>query len=188
MNPAFPRIVPTTRAAVLIALAAPFALLIAALAPAAWIARAGAGAGAAAAGAGRCGLGGAAGRPARGRAGGLRSGRAVRSCRAGRSRPGTPRISHGFAGARSAPCARRALRTGAALRSGFGKLAGHGAADAESARRGPVETVWLRWTGPLGLGARLHRRSLARRCASGPTLPPCARPPCRPSCAMPRPA
>ncbi|MCB2060628.1 MAG: DUF58 domain-containing protein [Novosphingobium sp.] len=154
---AFPFIVPTTRAAILIALAAPVALVIAAAAPGAWIAV-----------------------PALG--GALLALVIADALAAGRLRdltltvPGDVEVGAeneclvhaSFAGgqrsrvdaaiatdARLAPAGRLTLALDG------GKAEWRGAASFVPARRGPgsVERLWLRWTGPLGLGAR----QLARR-------------------------
>ena len=167
-------IVPTSRAAVLIALAAPFALLIAALAPAAWIVA-----------------------PALGGsllvlvlldaalAGRLIDLRVIApsDCEVGDAfelavladiaggRPGVVAASLALA-PRLAPGGRceLALRFDAAPRP-FG-ASWQGTARLVPARRGEgaLDTVWLRWTGPLGLGARLHRQELGQAVRVWPNI------------------
>ena len=167
---AFPQIVPTARAAVLIALAAPFALLIAAIAPAAWIA------------APALGLGllllvlldaGLAGRLAVLRV------IAPDDCEVGdafelavladitRGRPGAVTASLAL-DPRLAPGGRCEL----ALHFDAASASWQGAAKLVPSRRGTgaLETVWLRWTGPLGLGARLHRQELASQVRVWPNI------------------
>jgi uncharacterized protein (DUF58 family) len=170
MTPAFPRIVPTARAAVLIALAAPFALVIAAIAPAAWMAA-----------------------PALGLgllllvlldavlAGRLADLRVIApdDCEVGdafelavladitRGKPGAVAASLAL-DPRLAAGGRYEL----ALRFDAVTASWQGAAKLVPSRRGtgPLETVWLRWTGPLGLGARLHRHELASQVRVWPNI------------------
>lgn len=152
-------IVPTVRAAALAALVAPVALLIAALAPGAWIAAPA--------------LGGAvivlvlADAFAAGRLAEVRFD-ADRDAEVGAERwmRVTARFTGGVRGAIDG-----ALSTDARLLPG-GKAVfplrpqAGGAAEApipfRPTRRGTagIEALWLRWTGPLGLGARQHRRPL----------------------------
>ena len=167
---AFPQIVPTARAAVLIALAAPFALLLAAFAPAAWIAA-----------------------PALGLgllllvlldavlAGRLTDLRVIApdDCEVGdafqlavladitRGRPGAVAASLAL-DPRLAPGGRCEL----GLRFEAASTSWQGAAKLVPSRRGTgaLETVWLRWTGPLGLGARLHRHELASQVRVWPNI------------------
>ncbi len=160
MNLAFPRFVPTTRAAVLIAFAAPFALLVAAIAPDAWILAPALGLAllllvlvdAALAGRltdlrviapGDCEVGDACDLAvladiARGRPGAVAASLAL-----------DPRLSPGG-------------RCELALGYDAASASWQGTAHLVPARRGEgaLERVWLRWTGPLGLGARLHTREL----------------------------
>lgn len=160
MNPGLPRIVPTARAAVLIALAAPFALLVAAVAPAAWVLA-----------------------PALGLAllvlvlaDAALAGRLIdlrviapTDCEVGEpfdcvvladiagGRPGTVAAALAL-DPRLAPGGRCELglapEPASAIWQGTARLA------AERRGEGTLDTVWLRWTGPLGLGARIHRRGL----------------------------
>ena len=154
---AVPLIVPTTRAAVLIALAAPLALVIAAAAPGAWIAV-----------------------PALG--GALLALVVADALAAGRLRDVTLTapadvevgaenqfLVHATFGGGQRSRVDAALGTDARLAPG-GRLAfaldgsgsaWRGSAAFAPARRGPgsVDRLWLRWVGPLGLGAR----QLARR-------------------------
>jgi uncharacterized protein (DUF58 family) len=157
-----PRIVPTARAAVLIALAAPLALLVAALAPAAWVAAPALGVLllalvlADAALAGRladlrviapddCEIGDA-------------FALAVLADIAG-GRPGSVRAAFAL-DPRLAPGG----RCEAELAYDPASASWQGAATLTPLRRGAgrLEQVWLRWTGPLGLGARLHARPLGQ--------------------------
>ncbi len=50
---------------------------------------------------------------------------------------------------------------------------------------GAVERLWLRWTGPLGLGARQAWHEVGQACGSGRMWRRCARPRCKPICATP---
>ena len=153
-----PALVPTTRAALLVALAAPLALLIAAASPAAWIVA-----------------------PALGAAlfvlvvaDGLLAGRlaGVRVAVANDCEVGEPTsvtvladLVGGATGTveaalaldpRLAPGGRLLLRLSPA------NDVWQGGTMLVPVRRGPgrVETVWLRWSGPLGLGARQRRQAV----------------------------
>ena len=172
--PPLPLIVPTTRAAVLIALAAPLALLIAAIAPAAWIAA-----------------------PLLG--GGLLLLVLLDALLAGRLvdlRVIAPSdteigaamqlavladISGAMRGAVSASLALDPrLAPGGRCDLPLRFDAAHqrlgaswqGSASLTPSRRGTgvLETVWLRWTGPFGLGARLHQRSLGQQVRVWPNI------------------
>jgi uncharacterized protein (DUF58 family) len=163
--------VPTTRAAVLIALAAPVALLIAAIAPGAWIVAPALGVAVFALVAGDAYLAGTLADarvivPTDMEVGG-NSQIAVLADFAGRSR-GTveaalaldPRLAPG----------------GAATLSLAGTPAGafEGSLPLSPSRRGTgkVERLWLRWTGPLGLGARQAARDLSAEVRVWPNLAP----------------
>jgi uncharacterized protein (DUF58 family) len=158
-TPRFPLVVPTVRAAVLAAVAAPLALVIAALAPGAWVIAPALGgallvlivfdalaaggladvafthSGDAEVGAETGGGGGAS------FAGGIRS--AVGCALAGDSRL--------FAGGRESFALHPVPGAAAQARVAF-----------TPTRRGTgtVDALWLRWTGPLGLGARLLKKPL----------------------------
>jgi uncharacterized protein (DUF58 family) len=167
---AFPRIVPTTRAAVLIALAAPLALLIAAIAPAAWIAA-----------------------PLLGGvllvavlidallAGRLADLRVIapKDCEVGTTVQLSvlADISAGMRGAVSAslaldPRLAPGGRFDLPLQYDPASASWQGSAGLTPSRRGAgdLETIWLRWTGPLGLGARLHRRDLGQQVRVWPNI------------------
>ena len=166
----FPLIVPTTRAAVLIALAAPLALLIAAIAPAAWIAA-----------------------PLLGAAllglvllDALLAGRLadIRLIAPGDTEVGAPLqlavladISGGSPGAVSAslaldPRLAHGGRCDMSLRFDPVSTSWQGTETLIPSRRGvgAIETIWLRWTGPFGLGARLHRRALSQQVRVWPNI------------------
>jgi uncharacterized protein (DUF58 family) len=166
----FPRIIPTTRAAVLIALAAPLALVIAAIAPAAWIAA-----------------------PLLGvtllvlvlldalLAGNLAD---LRLIAPGDTEVGAPMqlsvLADIAGGTRSAVAASLALdprlapggRCDLPLRFDPASASWQGTATLTPSRRGigVIDTVWLRWTGPLGLGARLHRRNPGQQVRVWPNI------------------
>jgi uncharacterized protein (DUF58 family) len=157
-----PRVVPTARAAVLIALAAPLALVIAAIAPAAWIAA-----------------------PALGGtllllvlfdaslAGRLADLRVIATTD---TEVGAPMelavladITGALGGAVSAslaldPRLAPGGRCDLPLRYDPASASWQGAASLIPSRRGEgkIEAIWLRWTGPFGLGARLHKRELGQ--------------------------
>ena len=167
---ALPRIVPTTRAAVLIALAAPLALLIAAAAPGAWIAAPA--------------LGGTLlvlvllDAMLAGRLADLRV-LAPGDCEVGAATPLTvlADISGGMRGSVSAslaldPRLAPAGRCDLELRFDPASASWQGAASLVPGRRGAgaLERVWLRWTGPFGLGARLHRQDLAQTIRVWPNI------------------
>jgi len=169
-RPALPALVPTPRAALLAAAAAPLALLLGALAPGAWIVAPVLAAllvvvilvDALLAGAlveARVLV------PGEGEVGEnlpLTVLADLASPRAGNVRAAlsvdTPLAATGRA--------ELALRSDGAVRQGTLALV--------PTRRGParVDTLWLRWTGPLGLGARLHRRELDRLVRISPSLAP----------------
>jgi uncharacterized protein (DUF58 family) len=157
-----PRIVPTTRAAVLIALGAPLALVIAAVAPAAWIAA-----------------------PALGGtllllvlidaflAGKLADLRVIATTDTEVGAPMELAVLADITGAlRGAVSASLALdprlaqggRCDLPLRYDPASASWQGTASLTPSRRGEgkIETIWLRWTGPFGLGARLHKREIGR--------------------------
>jgi uncharacterized protein (DUF58 family) len=157
-----PRIVPTTRAAVLIALGAPLALVIAAVAPAAWIAA-----------------------PALGGtllllvlidaflAGELADLRVIATTDTEVGAPMELAVLADITGAlRGAVSASLALdprlaqggRCDLPLRYDPASASWQGTASLTPSRRGEgkIETIWLRWTGPFGLGARLHKREIGR--------------------------
>ena len=167
--PRLPAFVPTTRAAVLIALAAPIALLIAAIAPGAWVVTPELGVaifalvGTDAFLAGRL-LDARVIAPADMEVGGdsritvladftARSGGTVEAALAL-----DPRLAPGGA-------ATLAL-------SGGPEGAFEGSVALSPSRRGTgkVERLWLRWTGPLGLGARLATRDLSSEVRVWPNL------------------
>jgi uncharacterized protein (DUF58 family) len=166
----FPRIVPTTRAAILIALAAPVALVIAAVAPAAWIAA-----------------------PALGVAllvlvllDALLAGRLVdmRVIAAPDVEVGAETslwvLADIAGGSPSAVSASLALdprlspggRSDFNLRRDPASDAWHGGVMLTPSRRGTgqIETLWLRSTGPLGLGARIHKRALEQTMRVWPNI------------------
>ncbi len=149
----FPRIVPTSRAAILLALAAPVALLIAALAPGAWIAA-----------------------PALG--GALLVLVLVDALAAGRCNDlqftvipdvevgdeAWMQVHAGFAGGMRSTVEAAIASDPRLLPGGRGEVSLFPLADGKwqvalsyrPSRRGTgeVEQLWLRWTGPLGIGAR----------------------------------
>ncbi len=156
----FPRIVPTTRAAILIALAAPVALVIAALAPAAWIAA-----------------------PALGGAllvlillDALMAGRLVdaRVIAPSDAEVGAPLpltvLADISGGASRAVAASLSLdprfspggRCDLTLRRDLASDTWQGFTRLTPSRRGAgqIETLWLRWSGPIGLGARMQKRAI----------------------------
>ena len=166
-------LVPTTRAVVLIALAAPFALLIAVASPGAWIVA-----------------------PVLGAillalvlADGLMAGRLVdvrvlcpTDCEVGE--PAGLAVLADLAGGRTgtmdaalaldprlAPGGRLVLAMAAQDDVGEGDV-WQGGATLRPSRRGPgaISGVWLRWTGPLGLGARQHHRALDMTLRVWPSL------------------
>ena len=171
---ALPRILPTSRAAVLIALAAPLALVIAAIAPAAWIAAPA--------------LGGTllllvlfdaflAGRLAD-----------LRVLAPSDSEIGAPLqltvLADISGGARGAVAASLALdprlapggRCDLSLRfdptpNQLG-ASWQGSASLTPSRRGQgaIEAVWLRWSGPFGLGARMEKRELGQQIRVWPNI------------------
>ena len=167
---ALPRIVPTARAAVMIALAAPLALVIAGIAPSAWIAA-----------------------PALGLTllalvlgDALLAGRLVdlRLIAPGDSEVGAPLnvsvladIAGGTGGSvaasvaldpRLAPGGRCDLALAVDPASG----AWRGTTQLVPNRRGTgaIDRLWLRWTGPLGLGARLAQRELGQQVRVWPNI------------------
>jgi uncharacterized protein (DUF58 family) len=167
--PAIPLIVPTSRAALLIALAAPVALLVAALAPAAWIAA-----------------------PALGGAllvlvlaDGLLAGTAndVRITILPDAEVGAEHWMQVFAGFRGGrrskvECAiaadPRLLPQGRAAHDLFALPEGgwQVAIGYRPSRRGTglVENCWLRWAGPLGLGARMLWRVVGQEVRVWPNI------------------
>ena len=167
---AFPRILPTSRAAVLIALAAPLALVIAAIAPAAWIAA-----------------------PALGGTllllvllDALFAGRLadLRVLAPSDSEIGAPLrltvLADISGGARGAVAASLALdprlapggRCDLPLLFDPASASWQGNAVLTPSRRGQgaIETVWLRWTGPFGLGARMEKRELGQKIRIWPNI------------------
>ncbi|MEO6718621.1 MAG: DUF58 domain-containing protein [Novosphingobium sp.] len=166
----FPRILPTARAAVLIALAAPLALVIAAIAPSAWIVA-----------------------PALGGtllllvlldaliAGSLVD---LRVLSPSDSEIGAPLqltvladIAGGAQGAVAASLAldpRLAAGGRCDLALGFDPASAswQGNASLTPSRRGQgvVETIWLRWTGPFRLGARMAKRELGQTIRVWPNI------------------
>ena len=165
-----PRILPTSRAAVLIALAAPLALVIAAIAPAAWIAA-----------------------PALGGtllllvlfdallAGKLAD---LRVLAPSDSEIGAPLrltvLADITGGARGAVAASLALdprlapggRCDLPLNYDPASASWQGNAGLTPSRRGQgaIEAVWLRWTGPFGLGARMEKRELGQQVRVWPNI------------------
>ncbi|WP_156841884.1 DUF58 domain-containing protein [Novosphingobium aquimarinum] len=160
--------VPTTRAAVLLALAAPVALLIGAVAPGAWIAAPVLGiivlmlVGYDLVAAGRC------ERFHCDIATDMEVGASETIHAAARFRGRAPQSAEAvFAcDTRLAPGGRLRI----ALSPNEDEVAGD--TDVRPARRGtaPVERVWLRWTGPLGLGARQITRDLDRHVRIRPNV------------------
>ena len=165
-----PRIVPTTRAAVLIALAAPLALLIAAVAPAAWIVA-----------------------PALGGtllalvlldallAGRLADLRVIAPADCEIGAPAQLAVLADIAGGmRGTVSAALALdprlapggRCDLELVYDPATASWQGAASLVPSRRGAgaLVRVWLRWTGPFGLGARLHARNLGQTVRVWPNI------------------
>ena len=168
-----PALLPTTRAAVLVGLAAPLALLVAAASPGAWIVA-----------------------PALGAAlfvlvvaDGLMAGRlqdvqVIAPTDSEVGEPLTVRVLADLAGGRTGTV-EAALALDPRLTPG-GRLvmpltsatdvwpndAWMGEAVLHPSRRGPGEitAVWLRWTGPLGLGARQHRRAVGAPVRIWPSL------------------
>jgi len=170
MNFAMPRIVPTTRAAVLIALAAPAALVIAAVAPGAWTIA-----------------------PVLGLAllflvmiDAASAGRLVdmrivapADCEVGEAfeLAVLADLAGGHAGGMTAALALDARlapggRAEIALQFDGVSASWQGKAQFTPGRRGTgnIETVWLRWTGPLGLGARIHRTEISRAVRVWPNI------------------
>ncbi|MCK9541675.1 MAG: DUF58 domain-containing protein [Novosphingobium sp.] len=169
MRAGLPLVVPTVRAAMLAALAAPVALLVAALAPAAWIVAPA--------------LGGAlivlvladaliAGRLDRldvtvpgDTEVGAQARIAINAAFSGGSRSGVEGVIGGdsrlFPGGRT-PFTVETLPDGTAS----------AAAAFTPSRRGTgaVDAAWLRWTGPLGLGARTLRRALSQEVRVWPNV------------------
>ncbi len=164
----FPAIVPTARAAALAGLAAPLALVLAALYPAAWIAA-----------------------PLLGLllaalvlADALLAGRLtdLRLLAPADGEVGEPASITLLADLTAPPAAKveAALALDPRLAPGgrltFALTPGNGAWSGGSVltptRRGPapITGLWLRWTGPLGLGARLHHRPLAQTLHVWPSL------------------
>ncbi len=170
MNLIIPLIVPTTRAAVLVALAAPLALLLAAVAPGAWIVA-----------------------PALGGtllvlvlldallAGRLADLRVIapRDCEVGAAMPLTV-LADITGGMRSAVSAALAVdprlapdgRCDITVRFDPASASWQGTASLVPSRRGTgtLDNVWLRWTGPFGLGARLHSRKLTQQVRIWPNI------------------
>jgi uncharacterized protein (DUF58 family) len=171
---ALPRILPTARAAVLIALAAPLALVIAAVAPGAWIAA-----------------------PALGGtllllvlldallAGNLAD---LRVLAPGDSEIGAPLrltvLADISGGARGAVAASLALDPRLApggrcdlplhydpAQSQLGATwQGNTMLTPSRRGEGAIETVWLRWTGPFGLGARMESREIGQQIRIWPNI------------------
>ncbi len=158
----FPLIVPTTRAAVLIALAAPVALILAGVAPAAWIAA-----------------------PALGGAvlilalvdallaGSLKDLRVIARSDVEIGEAMELAVLAEIAGGSSGSVAAALAldprlapggRCEFALRRDPASTSWQGGARLVPSRRGSgaIETLWLRWSGPLGLGARMHRRAVGQ--------------------------
>lgn len=167
--PRLPAFVPTTRAAVLIALAAPVALLIAAIAPGAWVVAPALGVvifalvGADAFLAGR-----------------VIDVRVIAPADMEVGGAGRITVLADFAG-RSGGTVEAALALDPRLTSGGAAMLGldgtpagafEGSVALSPSRRGTgkVERLWLRWTGPLGLGARQATRDLAAEVRVWPNL------------------
>ena len=165
---ALPAIVPTQRAALLAAAVAPLALLLAALAPGAWVIAPAL----------------ALGLLVLVLADGLLAGslEEARVLLPGEGEVGEPLALTVMADLRS----RRATRVRSALSLdprlaprgrveldlGADGVVHQGALRLVPTRRGPatVDALWLRWSGPLGLGARLHRQQLDRMVRVSPSL------------------
>ena len=162
-------IVPTTRAAVLIALAAPVALLIAAIAPGAWVVAPALGMAIFALVAGDAFL-----------AGRLVDTRVIAPSDMEVGGDGRIAVLADFAG-RSGGTVEAALALDPRLAAGgavrlslaataAGAFEGDLALSPSRRGTGKVERLWLRWTGPLGLGARQATRELSAEVRVWPNL------------------